>query len=120
MTHPAEHPLEDSPLLERLVPKIAKGAGIIFIGTTFVQICTFAYGILLARVLGPGQLGIYSLGLAIVDRVAMLYEGRVRKEGTPEEFLDSEDLVIQAFVGRTTSRFSRPPADRDALHPNAA
>jgi len=35
---------------------------------------------------------------AIVDRVVMLHEGRVRAEGTPADFSDSRDPVIQAFL----------------------
>jgi len=35
---------------------------------------------------------------AIVDRVVMLHEGRVRAEGTPAEFSESRDPVIQAFL----------------------
>jgi len=35
---------------------------------------------------------------AIVDRVVMLHEGRVRAEGTPTEFSESRDPVIQAFL----------------------
>jgi phospholipid/cholesterol/gamma-HCH transport system ATP-binding protein len=36
----------------------------------------------------------------IVDRIAMLHEGVVRAEGTPSEFLASEDSVVRAFMGR--------------------
>ena len=35
---------------------------------------------------------------AIVDRVVMLHQGRVRLEGTPSDFLESRDPVIQAFL----------------------
>ena len=35
---------------------------------------------------------------AIVDRVVMLHQGRVRLEGTPSNFLESRDPVIQAFL----------------------
>lgn len=34
----------------------------------------------------------------ISDRIAMLYEGRVRAVGTPQEIRDSEDPVVRAFV----------------------
>ncbi len=34
----------------------------------------------------------------IVDRVIMLHQGRVRLEGTPSDFLESRDPVIQAFL----------------------
>ncbi|MCD6295041.1 MAG: ATP-binding cassette domain-containing protein [Deltaproteobacteria bacterium] len=35
---------------------------------------------------------------AIVDRVVLLYEGLVRAEGTPADFRESRDPVIQAFL----------------------
>jgi phospholipid/cholesterol/gamma-HCH transport system ATP-binding protein len=35
---------------------------------------------------------------AIVDRVVMLHEGLVRLEGTPSDFMESRDPVIQAFL----------------------
>ena len=35
---------------------------------------------------------------AIVDRIVMLHEGRVRAEGTPADFRESRDPVIQAFL----------------------
>jgi phospholipid/cholesterol/gamma-HCH transport system ATP-binding protein len=34
----------------------------------------------------------------ISDRVAMLYDGRVRYEGTPEEFQATEDPVVKGFI----------------------
>ena len=34
----------------------------------------------------------------ISDRMAMLYEGRIRFEGTPEEFRDAEDPVVKGFI----------------------
>ena len=36
---------------------------------------------------------------SIVDRVAMLHEGKVLGEGTPPEFMSLEDPTIRAFVG---------------------
>ena len=35
---------------------------------------------------------------AIVDRVIMLHQGLVRLEGTPSDFMESHDPVIQAFL----------------------
>ncbi|MCP4665455.1 MAG: ABC transporter ATP-binding protein [Deltaproteobacteria bacterium] len=35
---------------------------------------------------------------AIVDRVAMLHDGVIRVEGTPQEVMDSVDPVVRAFV----------------------
>jgi phospholipid/cholesterol/gamma-HCH transport system ATP-binding protein len=34
----------------------------------------------------------------IVDRVAMLHEGIILAEGTPEEILSSEDPIVHQFV----------------------
>lgn len=34
----------------------------------------------------------------ISDRVAMLYEGRIHSEGTPDEIRNSDDSVVRAFV----------------------
>lgn len=34
----------------------------------------------------------------ISDRVAMLYDGRVRLEGTPDEFKATDDPVVRAFI----------------------
>lgn len=39
-------------------------------------------------------------GLLICDRVAMLTAGTLRFTGTPEEFRNSEDLIVQSFVNR--------------------
>ena len=39
-------------------------------------------------------------GLHICDRVAMLHSGTLRFCGTPQEFKDSPDPVVQAFVHR--------------------
>ena len=36
---------------------------------------------------------------AIVDRVAMLYDGVIRVQGTPQEVIASQDPVVRAFVG---------------------
>lgn len=34
----------------------------------------------------------------ISDRIAMLYEGRIREEGTPEEIRASEDRIVKGFI----------------------
>lgn len=41
--------------------------------------------------------------LAICDRVAMLHGGTLRFCGTPEEFRDSPDFVVRAFVDRAVA-----------------
>jgi phospholipid/cholesterol/gamma-HCH transport system ATP-binding protein len=38
--------------------------------------------------------------LPISDRVAMLDRGRIRFEGTPQEFRDSDDTLVRAFLER--------------------
>jgi phospholipid/cholesterol/gamma-HCH transport system ATP-binding protein len=42
-------------------------------------------------------------GLLICDRVAMLHSGTLRFCGTPQEFKDSPDPVVQAFVDRAAA-----------------
>lgn len=42
-------------------------------------------------------------GLAMCDRVAMLHGGKLRFCGTPQEFRDSSDQVVQAFVDRAAA-----------------
>jgi phospholipid/cholesterol/gamma-HCH transport system ATP-binding protein len=34
----------------------------------------------------------------ISDRLAMLYDGRVRQEGTPDEFRETDDPVVKGFI----------------------
>ncbi|MDA0329982.1 MAG: ATP-binding cassette domain-containing protein [Gemmatimonadetes bacterium] len=42
-------------------------------------------------------------GLSMCDRVAMLYAGSLRFCGTPDEFRNSPDHVVQAFVDRAAA-----------------
>lgn len=42
-------------------------------------------------------------GLEMCDRVAMLHSGTLRFYGTPEEFRNSPDQVVQAFVDRAAA-----------------
>ena len=35
---------------------------------------------------------------SIADRIAMLYKGTVRLLGTPEEFRNTEDPIVQQFI----------------------
>lgn len=42
-------------------------------------------------------------GLLICDRVAMLHSGTLRFSGTPQEFRDSTDPVVRAFVDRAAA-----------------
>lgn len=42
-------------------------------------------------------------GLAMCDRVAMLHGGTLRFCGTPQEFRDSADQVVRAFVDRAAA-----------------
>jgi phospholipid/cholesterol/gamma-HCH transport system ATP-binding protein len=43
-------------------------------------------------------------GLLICDRVAMLTNGRLRFNGSPEEFRASDDPIIRAFVSRAAAQ----------------
>jgi phospholipid/cholesterol/gamma-HCH transport system ATP-binding protein len=42
-------------------------------------------------------------GLAMCDRVAMLEGGRLRFIGTPEDFRQSDDVVVRAFIDRAAA-----------------
>ncbi len=44
----------------------------------------------------------------IADRIAMLYEGRVRQVGTVEEFRGSADPVVRAFIEGRAEAFAAP------------
>ncbi len=64
-----------------------------------------------------GKLGVTSVVVShdmegvyrVADRVAMLYEGRIIATGTPDEFRNSEDPIVQQFV---TGALEGPLADR--------
>ncbi|VBB45938.1 ABC transporter, ATP-binding protein [uncultured Desulfatiglans sp.] len=38
---------------------------------------------------------------AIVDKVVMLHEGRIKLQGRPKDFMESADPLVQAFVGHS-------------------
>jgi phospholipid/cholesterol/gamma-HCH transport system ATP-binding protein len=40
----------------------------------------------------------------IGDRVAMLHKGRVLLQGTPKDFLDSQDELVKSFVSKGIDR----------------
>ena len=42
-------------------------------------------------------------GLSMCDRVAMLDRGSLRFVGTPQEFKESPDTVVRAFVDRAAA-----------------
>jgi len=50
----------------------AKGGGIAFAGNLFVYFTRFAFGVMMARLLGAKQLGLYSLSLTITDIVGFM------------------------------------------------
>ncbi|MBN2067036.1 MAG: flippase [Candidatus Diapherotrites archaeon] len=59
---------------------IARGAGFVFIGFFVSKLLSYFYRVLLARFLGPEELGIFSMGLAVVGIVTVfgavgLYQG---------------------------------------------
>lgn len=49
------------------VTTIAKGAGIVLVGTVFFVGALYLFNIYIARVLGPGNYGLYSIGWAIFN-----------------------------------------------------
>ncbi|KXB02944.1 hypothetical protein AKJ47_03080 [candidate division MSBL1 archaeon SCGC-AAA261G05] len=53
--------------MERLLPKIAKGAGIVFIGMILGRVAGYLSRLVIARGLGPEPYGLISLGLAAVS-----------------------------------------------------
>lgn len=47
----------------------------------------------------------------VADRIAMLYNGRVLLDGTPDDFRESRDLVVRQFIeGRATGPMEFPKA----------
>ena len=61
--------------IEQDVYTAARGGGISFAGRLFEYIVRFAFGILIARVIGVEQYGLYTLGITvalIVSNIAML------------------------------------------------
>ena len=53
--------------LDALTRKMAKGVSIAFIGTIIGNILTFALNIMLTRVLGPADYGIYTMGISVTN-----------------------------------------------------
>ncbi len=51
---------------------IMKGAGVVLFGMIFSKLMTYVFRILLARFYGPGDYGIFSLGLAVLGFFAMV------------------------------------------------
>jgi len=54
------------------ITKVAGGAGTVFAGTVFWAAASFLFGITAARVLGPADFGLYSLGLAVFNVLSIL------------------------------------------------
>jgi O-antigen/teichoic acid export membrane protein len=54
------------------ITRVAKGAGIIFSGIVFWAAASFIFGLFAARVLGPADFGLYSLGLAVFNVLSIL------------------------------------------------
>ena len=54
------------------ITKVAGGAGTVFTGTVFWAAASFLFGIYAARVLGPADFGLYSLGLAVFNVLSIL------------------------------------------------
>ncbi len=58
---------EEDKALEALTKQVARGGGIVAIGSVIGKICNFALQILLGRVLGAGAYGVYALGLSVTS-----------------------------------------------------
>ena len=58
--------------LDKSLKAVAKGAGIIFAGMIIGKVLTTVNTILLARVLGPSNYGLFSLGLSVVEILAII------------------------------------------------
>ncbi|MDP2973855.1 MAG: flippase [Candidatus Diapherotrites archaeon] len=59
---------------------IAKGAGFVFLGFAVSKVLSYFYRVIIARFLGPGDFGLFSIGLAVVGIVTAfgalgLYQG---------------------------------------------
>jgi O-antigen/teichoic acid export membrane protein len=54
------------------ITRVATGAGIVFSGTVFWAAASFLFGLFAARVLGPADFGLYSLGLAVFNVLSIL------------------------------------------------
>lgn len=82
--------------LEHFLPKVAKGAGIVFIGSILGRVAGYLFRIVVARGLGPEEYGLISLGIATISMIGLftslglqkgvtryvsLYKGRGDKEG---------------------------------------
>ncbi len=99
-----------SAVLERKVLTAAKGGGITFAGVFFAYVARFATGVVLARLLGSRQFGLYSLSLTtaeIVSGLALLGlpEALVRYVSLFVSRRDAEGLwgALQIGVGFTTA-----------------
>lgn len=82
--------------LEDYLPKIAKGAGIVFLGTILGRMGGYLFRVVAARGLGPESYGLITLGLAVysifgtlgdigvpkgIVRYVSLYKGKDKPEG---------------------------------------
>ncbi|MBI2102878.1 oligosaccharide flippase family protein [Candidatus Woesearchaeota archaeon] len=54
------------------ISKVARGAGIIFLGAFVLYIFRFCYKLLVSRYLGPEDFGLFSLGLMVVNISSLL------------------------------------------------
>ena len=52
---------------DRLTKQVARGGGIVAIGSVIGKICNFALQLLLGRVLGTGAYGLYALGFSVTS-----------------------------------------------------
>lgn len=54
------------------IAKVARGAGVIFLGAIVLYVFRFFYKLLVSRYLGPENFGLFSLGLMVVNISALL------------------------------------------------
>ena len=66
MTTLNKEPINTGQYLNEL-PTIARGAGILFLGALIGKMLAFFFNIFIARMLTPGELGLYYLGLTLIS-----------------------------------------------------
>lgn len=58
--------------LEKLTKSVAKGGGIVFVGSVIGKLFSFIINIILGRSLGPASYGLYALGISVIGVVSKL------------------------------------------------
>jgi O-antigen/teichoic acid export membrane protein len=122
---------------EKNIDIVAKGGGITFAGKLFINVLRFATAILLARILGADQLGLYSLSLsalsitmglalfgldAAVIRFTAVMVGRKNEEGiwNTLQIGFGISLILSALLGTALYALSFVVADKVFHEPRLA